>query len=213
MNYEELIKNLSEKNQNEGKKGETKEFKKIVRPSLKEDVVLRLLPNLENPNGTPFAKVFIHKNFVNEEGKTKVYRCLGKGCPMCAHGKEAGPRFKARVAFLWNAVKEDGEVVVLEASNYLNNLLLETLKNELKEGHNPLDLNSGRNIKITTVKVNDDKTEYVLDLVGMESKVSNEALEFAKKTQKIENMFTTIDREKAKEIADETAKSLDSILD
>ena len=139
-------------------------YKKIKTVEIKNPGIyrFRLFPNKLDPVDLPFEAVNIHLGFVHPNFNKKApLVCQGKNCPLCivyqrkqAKNDEYAWKYQAKQRFIYYALDDQNEIVLLSLNYYAHEELLGKILANAKAGINIMDMLEGFWISITLNIVN-----------------------------------------------------------
>ena len=153
MKLNNLIDNIN-------KKGKTQ--REWMTVSGEGHYIIRICPEIENPEEAPFEEFYLHSGFVHPVYKTKsAIKCFGKGCPMCQYAKdfamkdrERAWQFKSKQYYVYNVIdRSNGQLKLLKVTWAAHNAIIAKIIEAAKQEINIMSLTEGRDLEIVARKV------------------------------------------------------------
>lgn len=206
--YEKLLKNLKDSEARPEETGPVEDKKvKILEVKKPGSYKFRIFPNKENPDDTPYYKVFIHLGFVHPNyGKKVPLLCKGKDCPLCAVAKKKKNdkdsdawMYKSNQRFIYYAIDEDENVVQLSLGYYAHEEVKKKIIAQLKASINVMDMMDGRWMELM-ITVVDDKWKYLCSVDSESHRMPQKARELFLKQKDLSKIYEDRPMEELKKI-------------
>ena len=215
MSLLDKMKNLKAENEKgQSEKSETKapDTEQLrPRPSyVKSQLKIHILANKKDPDDFPFEKLFLHDGFTHPnfpDAKSSKFRCIGKGCPLCADAKskeaagdESAWKLKSKPSFYYYVVDGNDEFTYLNADAKCHEAILDALMKCLAAGTQPLDSAKGRMAVIKKVKNAEGKNEYSCVFQNDPHAVSSEIMERLKNAPELSDLNRVYTQEELEKV-------------